>query len=75
MLLSGLLASELLHNRDLESFFWEKERNLIYKKRNNETTVMSFQCRACKVRLSSPYELRVHSMVKHKGHMLPATES
>jgi len=75
MLLSGLLASELLHNRDLESFFGEKERNLIYKKRNNETTVMSFQCRACKVRLSSPYELRVHSMVKHKGHMLPAIES
>ena len=42
----------------------------IYKDSHNETVFMSFKCRMCKVRLSNPDELRAHSMVKHKGHML-----
>jgi hypothetical protein len=48
---------------------------LTYKNRYGETTFVSFKCRMCKVYLSNPDELRMHSMVKHKGHMLLSTKS
>ena len=43
----------------------EKEM-LIYRNWNTG----SFKCRMCKICFSNPNELRNHSMVKHKGHML-----
>ncbi len=46
-----------------------------YKVRHNEMTLVSFECRMCKVRLSNPDELRTHSMMMHKGHMLLSTKS
>jgi hypothetical protein len=49
---------------------------LTYKNsRYNETVFVSFKCRLCKVYLSNPDELRMHSMVKHKGHMLLPVKS
>ncbi len=46
-----------------------------YKDSHNEKGFVSFKCRMCKTRLSNPDELRVHSMVKHKGHMLISTKN
>jgi hypothetical protein len=43
---------------------------LTCKNSHNETVFASFECRICKLCFSNPYELRMHSMVKHKGHML-----
>jgi hypothetical protein len=31
----------------------------------------SFKCRLCQSCFPNPKDLRLHSMVKHKGHMLP----
>jgi hypothetical protein len=43
---------------------------LTYKHWYNEPVPVSFKCRMCKVVLSNPDELRMHSMVKHRGHMI-----
>ncbi len=43
---------------------------MTYKNRHNDMVFLSFKCRLCKTCLSNPYELRMHSMVKHKGHLL-----
>jgi hypothetical protein len=43
---------------------------LTYKDKHYETGLMSFKCRICKACLSNPEELRTHSMVEHKGHMI-----
>ena len=48
---------------------------LTYRRKYNETLMVSFKCRLCKAYLSTPDELRVHSMVAHKGHMLIAIKN
>jgi hypothetical protein len=50
-------------------------RMMAYKKGSYETKFVSLKCRLCKVSLSNPEELRIHSLVKHKGHMLLSTKS
>jgi len=55
---------------DLEAIFGVEKGMLTHKNRHNETVFMTFNCRLCKVCFSNPYELRMHSMVQHKGHML-----
>jgi hypothetical protein len=30
----------------------------------------TYKCRICTAKFSNPEELRIHSMVSHKGHML-----
>ncbi len=49
---------------------------LTYKDRHNDKAYyMSFRCRMCKTALSNPEELRLHSMAKHKGHMILAIKT
>jgi hypothetical protein len=55
---------------DLETIFGAEKGMLTHKNRHNETVFTTFNCRLCKVCFSNPYELRMHSMVQHKGHML-----
>ena len=43
---------------------------LTYKHRYYDKAFMSFNCRICKISLANPEELRIHSMEKHKGHMI-----
>ncbi len=31
---------------------------------------VTYKCRVCSARFNNPDELRIHSMVSHKGHML-----
>jgi hypothetical protein len=66
---------ELLHNKDVETVFWGMNRMMTYEKGSYETKFMSLKCRLCKVCLPNPEELRIHSMVKHKGHMLLSIKS
>ena len=35
-----------------------------------ELMMESFKCRLCSAHFHNPEELRIHRMVKHKGHML-----
>jgi hypothetical protein len=55
----------------------QKLRNqaFTYKDKHNEREFDLFKCRLCKTCLSNPDELRIHSMVKHKGHMLPSIKN
>ena len=41
-----------------------------YKDRHNNFVFLAFKCRICRTCFSDPYELRMHSMFIHKGHML-----
>jgi hypothetical protein len=43
-----------------------------YRNRFDGKSFTSYKCRVCKVCLSTPDELRIHSMVNHKGHLLLA---
>ena len=43
---------------------------MMYKNGHNNFVFLSFKCRICKTYFSNPDELRIHCMVKHKGHML-----
>ena len=55
---------------DLVNGFWGEKGPLTCKNWHNGTMYVSFRCRMCKVCFSNPNELRMHSMVEHKGHML-----
>jgi hypothetical protein len=45
-------------------------RGLVYKSEQYGLTDATFACRICKAILSNPEKLRIHSMEKHKGHMI-----
>jgi len=43
---------------------------MMYNAKYDQLTQSSFKCRICNVCFPDPTELRAHSMLKHKGHML-----
>ena len=50
--------------------FWGEKGTLTYSEWYTKSKSMSLKCRMCKDHFSNPYDLRMHSMVKHKGYRL-----